>query len=400
VWDGVADAPRSGLAVLVLDGRIAAVGRADSMHVPAGTARLELPGTTLIPGLIEGHSHLFLHPYNETFWDDQVLKEPYAYRVAEAVAHARATLAAGITTTRDLGTEGAGDADVQLKRAIDNGVVPGPRVITTTRAIVATGSYGPGRSEYAFDPPQGAEEASGVDEITRVVRSQVGHGADWIKVYADRGYSFAEDGRLRSKVNYTDAELKALVDEAHRLGRPVAAHAMAWDGIDAALRAGVDTIEHGYGMTPELLERMVQQKVFWCATLFVGKYVAPGRGGIWPRMFEQAKAAFADALKRGAVDWIACGSDVGGFAWSENQAQELALMVECGMTPMQAIRAATSTAARLLRQTGSLGVIAPGAFADLVGVQGDPLRDVTELQRVRFVMKSGVVFRGAGGEMR
>ena len=202
---------------------------------------MELPGTTLMPGLIEGHSHLFLHPYNETLWDDQVLKEPYAYRMAEAVAHARATLAAGVTTTRDLGTEGAEDADVQLRRAIDHGVVPGPRVIATTRAIVATGSYGPGRSEYAFEPPQGAEEASGVEEIARVVRSQVGHGADWIKVYADYRWG----PRHEALATFSQAELDALVAAARGAGRPVAAHAQTAEGMRRAVLAGVETIEHG-----------------------------------------------------------------------------------------------------------------------------------------------------------
>ena len=188
VWDGVSDAPARGWIVVVRGQRIDAVGPESRVQVPAGAERIALAGTTLIPGLIEGHSHLFLHPYNETLWDDQVLKEPLGLRIARAVAHARATLAAGVTSERDLGTEGALDNDVQLRRAIDQGIVPGPRLIVVTRAIVATGAYGPSRTRYAFDPPQGAEEADGDDAITRVVRSQVGRGADWIKVYADYGW--------------------------------------------------------------------------------------------------------------------------------------------------------------------------------------------------------------------
>ncbi|HET8649334.1 MAG TPA: amidohydrolase family protein, partial [Gemmatimonadales bacterium] len=187
VWDGVADVPQRGWVVLVRGHRIAAVGPAAQVKAPSGAERVDLAGTTLMPGMIEGHSHLFLHPYNETLWDDQVLKEPLGYRMVEAVAHARATLAAGITTTRDLGTEGAFDYDIQLKHAIDRGIVPGPRILGATRAIVATGSYGPKRYRYAFDPPQGGQEASGVEEITRVVRDQLGHGADWIKLYGDYG---------------------------------------------------------------------------------------------------------------------------------------------------------------------------------------------------------------------
>jgi imidazolonepropionase-like amidohydrolase len=233
----------------------------------------------------------------------------------------------------------------------------------------------------------------GVDGIRKAVREQVKYGADWIKFYADRSYYFGDDGRLRSRVNFTDEEAKALVDEAHRLGHQVAAHAMAWDGIDAALKAGVNSIEHGFGMTPDLLDRLVRQGAYWCPTLFVGRYVAPGRGGNWPGMVVLARAAFADAIKRGAGEWIAYGTDAGGYAWSENQAQELAIMVEYGMTPMQAIRTATATAARLLERSADLGAVAPGHYADLIAVSGNPLQDVKELQHVRWVMKGGLVFR-------
>ena len=236
VWDGVADAPHRGWVVLVHGSRIVSAGPAEAADAPADAERMALPGTTLIPGLIEGHSHLFLHPYNETLWDDQVLKEPYGYRMAEAVAHARATLAAGVTTTRDLGTEGAFDGDVQLRRAIERGVVPGPRVIATTRAIVATGSYGPHRSQYAFDPLQGAEEATGAEEVARVVRNQIGHGADWIKVYAD--YRWGPHGEALA--TFSQAELNVLVETAHGSGRPVSAHAASPEGMRRATLAGVE----------------------------------------------------------------------------------------------------------------------------------------------------------------
>jgi len=240
--------------------------------------------------------------------------------------------------------------------------------------------------------PEGVQIADGPDALRKAVREQVKYGADWIKFYADRGYAVAEDGRLRGRVNFTEEEMKAMVDEAHRLGRRVAAHAMTWDGIDAALRAGVNSIEHGYGLTPDLFDRMEKQGVYWCPTIFVGRYVSEGRGGVWLQMVDIVKHAFATAIARPARELIAYGTDAGGYAWRENQAQELAIMVQYGMTPMQAIRSATSVAAKLLDRVGALGEIAAGRYADLVAVQGDPLRDITELQRVRWVMKGGAVF--------
>ena len=388
VWDGASDVPQRGWVVLVRGAHIEASGPAASVAVPAGAERIALAGTTLIPGLIEGHSHLFLHPYNETLWDDQVLREPLGFRMAEAVAHAAATLRAGVTSVRDLGTEGAQDYDVQLKHAIEQGVVPGPRMLVVTRAIVATGSYGPQRSRYAFDPPQGAEEASGPEEIARVVRSQIGHGADWVKVYAD--YGWGPGGEQRP--TFSEDELRVLVETARGAGRPVSAHAHTAEGMRRAALAGVETIEHGDEGTPAVFKLMKQKDVALCPTLAAAEAYATyfsgwmkGRGELPARLVAK-HTSFRAALAAGVT--ICFGGDVGVFAHGDN-VRELELMVEYGMTPLAALKSATSGNARVFHLDDRLGRIAPGMLADLVAVEGDPTRDVHALHHVRLVVKNG-----------
>ncbi|WP_430388710.1 amidohydrolase family protein [Dyella sp. 20L07] len=394
VWTAEGDSAHTGWAVLVHDGAIVAVGPAASIQTPANTQRIDLPGATLTPGLIDLHSHVFLHPYNETLWNDQVLKEPQDYRTLEAAAHARATLLAGFTTLRDLGTEGAGFADVSVKRAIDEGMIPGPRMFVATRAIVATASYGPGPRGFRpdMDLPGGAEEISGVDEAIRATREQAGRGADWIKLYAD--YRVGTDGSTQPTLSL--AEMKAIVDTAHLSGRPVAAHASSDVGVRLAVEAGVDSIEHGYGASEATFRLLKQHGVAYEPTLTAVESTAeyfehyvPGKSEPTARM-RDAERAFRTALKLGVT--IGNGSDVGVFTHGDNW-REPVNMVRDGMTPPQALHAATDVAARILRQQDKFGRIAPGLRADLAAFTGDPTTHIDDLQHAVFVMKDGAIYR-------
>lgn len=392
VFDGVTDRIHAGWVVVVRGNRIEAAGPASSVPVPPEAVTVELPGLTLLPGLIDLHSHLLLHPYDETPWDDQVLREPLALRVARAVVHAERTLRAGFTTLRDLGTEGAGYADVGLKRAIEEGIIPGPRLVVTTRAIVATGSYAPrGFAPEASAPLLGAEEADGLEGVTRVTRDQIGRGADWIKVYAD--YGWGPGGEARP--TFTLEELRRIVEVAGSAGRPVVAHASTPEGMRRAVEAGVATIDHGDGGTPEVFRLMRDRGVALCPTVAAGDAVLQYRG--WrkgvdaePARIRAKRASVRAALEAGVV--LCNGSDAGVFPHGDN-ARELRLLVEYGATPLQALRAATSVNAGLLGWGDRLGRVAPGFLADLVAVSGDPLRGVAVLKDVHFVMKNGVVFR-------
>jgi imidazolonepropionase-like amidohydrolase len=388
VFDGATS--HEGWGVEVRRDRIAAVGPLTQLN-PAGTRTVELPGLTLLPGLIDAHSHVLLHPYNEASWDDQVLKEALSLRVARATNHVRNTLMAGFTTLRDLGTEGAGYADVGIKQAIDQGIIPGPRLLVTTKAIVATGSYGPKGFDVEHQIVQGAEEASGVEDITRVVRDQIGKGADWIKVYAD--YRWGPRGEARA--TFSVEELTRMVEVAKSSGRYVVAHSSTPEGMRRATLAGVANIEHGDGGTPEVFRLMKERDVALCPTLAAGDAIRSYRG--WrrgvdpdPDNIKAKKASFKMAMDAGVT--ICNGSDVGVFTHGDN-ARELELLVNYGMTAADAVRTATSTTAKVLRMENDIGSVKPGLFADVIAVEGDPTKDISAIRRVKFVMKAGQVYR-------
>jgi len=386
VFDG--QQMHNGWWVLIKGNRIEAAGEPGSISAPASAQTIDLKGMTLMPGMIEGHSHLFLHPYNETSWDDQVLKESRAERVARAVVHARETLMAGFTTVRDLGTEGAGYDDVGLKKAIEKGIIPGPRMLVATRAIVATGSYGP-RSEVAETVlPQGAEETDGVDGISHAVRSQIGHGADVVKIYVDYRWGLNET----AQPTFTENELKTAVDVAKSSGRIVAVHSGTEEGMRRAIAAGVTTIEHGDGGTPELFKLMQEKGIALCPTIAATEAIATYHG--WKKGIDPDPAGvkrkhyiFTEALKAGVI--ICMGGDVGVFAHGDNS-REMILMAEYGMKPIDVLRSATSINAAVFGLK-DLGNIKAGYLADLVAVNGDPAENIQTVKQVKLVIKDGVI---------
>ena len=386
VFDGVDPTPHPGWQVLVEGDRIAAVG--PHLTAPAGARVMALPDQTLMPGMIEGHGHLFLHPYNETSWDDQVLHEPLALRTARATVQARATLMAGFTTERDLGTEGAGYADAGLKRAIDQGIVPGPRMLVATRAIVAEGAYGPKGFEPGVQIPQGAQEVNGVAEMTRAVRDQIAAGADVVKLYADYHYAPGEP----SHPTLSAAELAAGAQAGHDAGRTVAVHTVTPEGMRRAIAAGVDTIEHGYGGTPEIFRAMHDKGIALCPTLAASDAVSRYHG--WngqepaPEGVLENRRSFQLALA--AKVPMCVGGDVGVFPHGEN-ARELVLMAAAGMTPAQVLIAATSGNARIFHIADKVGAIKAGLLADLIAVPGDPTHDIAAVKTVSMVMKGGEI---------
>lgn len=384
----------TGWVVLIEGNRIKAIGPKGSVTAPPDAEHIALPGMTVLPGLMDLHSHIFLHPYNEKLWDLQVLTEPPMYRAVLATRHAEDTLMAGFTTLRDLGTEGAGFGDVAIKRAIKEGVIPGPRLWVATRAIVATGAYGPAVRNYRPDIslPQGAQECTGTEECVAAVREQAARGADWIKIYAD--YRTGPHGETRP--TFTQEEMNAMVAAAHDSGRPVAVHAQSDEGMRRAALAGVDTIEHGFAGTEATFRLMAEKHIAFMPTLTASEaygiyfeHYMPGQSQPTEEM-QQAAHAFALARKAGVT--IGDGSDVGVFKHGENW-RELAWMVRDGMTPVEALTAATATDAAVVGMSKQLGSLHPGMLADVIAVEGDPTQNIEMTKDVRLVIKDGVVYR-------
>ena len=389
--DGRSSRAADNVTILIEGDKIVSVSRDSAPS--SGAAVIDLSNATVMPGFIDLHTHVLLNgDITAEDYDKQLLKQSIPYRAILAARNARIALENGFTTIRDVETEGAMYADVDVKTAINNGEVPGPRMQVATRAMTPTGMYPLLGYSWELKMPVGVQYVDGVEGARSAVREQVMYGADWIKYYSDRGYHFESDGVLHSMVNFTDEEARAIVDETHRLGKKIAAHAIGSDGIAAALRAGADTIEHGDGLTEPLMDEMVKKGTTWIPTVMVGAYVAPGRGGNWTRMVEVERIAFQKALKRGVK--IAFGTDAGGSNWQElNEAREFQYYADYGMSPMEAIQTGTIRAAEVLGWADKLGTIEAGKWADIVAVSGDPLKDIKELQHVKFVMKGGVVYK-------
>jgi imidazolonepropionase-like amidohydrolase len=392
--DGKTSAVREKVAVIVEGKLITRIVEVND--IPGKAEVIDLQKMTILPGLIDCHTHVLLQgDITSAEYDDQLLKESIPYRTIRGAVAAQAALRNGFTTIRDLETEGAMYADTDIKRAINNSIIEGPRMFVATRSLDVTGAYPLLGYSWELHMPKGVQVVDGPDECRKAVREQVEHGADWIKVYADRSYYFTPDSSLHSILTFTFEELKTICDEAHKLHRNVAAHAIGREGIENALRAGVTSIEHGDGFDDEMLALAKEKGAYWCPTLFVTEYVAEGRAAegrpIYGQMISHQRNAFAKAVKAGVK--IAMGTDAGGFAWDINEAVELRRMVDAGMTPMQTIQSSTSVAAELLGMKGDLGEIAPGAIADIVAVEGDPLKSISVLEHVVFVMKEGHIYR-------
>jgi len=397
--DGKSDVPIDNAVVLIEGDKITAVGA--GLSIPSGADVIDLSKATVLPGFIDCHTHVLLQgDVTNQEYDDQLLKDSNAFRAIRATVAARTALNNGFTGLRDLETEGAGYADVDVKRAINQGIIEGPRMAVATRALSVTGGYGLSGYSWELKVPKGVQIVDGADEARKAVREQIDNGADWIKVYADRSYFLKPDGSLDSIPTFTLDEMKAIVDEAHRLKHKVAAHAMAPIGIHNALTAGVDSIEHGIAIDDEAIKTMVARGVYYCPTLMVTDFVAEGRAAegrkIWAEIPRFHHASFERAVKAGVP--IAFGTDAGGYPWTMNEAKEFAFMVKFGMTPMQAIKSATSNASNMLGWQDQVGTIQQGKFADLVAVEGNPLTDIKILEQVKFVMKGGQVVKNQLGK--
>lgn len=394
--DGKSDTPLENVIVLIEGNKIKEVGK--NISIPSGAAVIDLSSATVLPGLIDAHTHILLQGDITTEdYDQQVLRESIPYRTLRGSKACKTALLNGFTTLRDMGTEGSMYADVDLKKAISKGVIDGPRLFVSGRAINSTGHYLLSNRDFAWELklPKGVIEITGADEARRAVREEISHGADWVKIYVDRSYYQLPDGSFHSLQNFTSEELAALADETAMHHKKLSIHAVTRDGILPAVKAGAASVEHGFGIDDECIKLMVEKGIYWCPTIYVNVWVAEGRaaaGNSINKTFgEVLPKTFSKALKAGVK--IAFGTDVGGFDWTENEAKEFSYMVKWGMTPMQAIKAATTVAAELLEMKGKIGEISPGAFADIVAVKADPFKNINTLEQIGFVMKDGRVYR-------
>ena len=392
-------AARKNVTIRVVGDKIDQIG--ETLQPEAGATAIDLSREVCLPGLIDAHTHVLLQ--GDVTMEDynvQILEYSTPYRTILGTVAAQKALGYGFTTIRDLETEGAGYADVDIKKAINNGIIPGPRMQVAGRAMDVTGSYPVLGYSWELKWPHGVQEVDGVEGGRKAVREQISNGVDWVKVYSDRSYRVRPDGVLDDIPTFTLEELQAIVDEAHRERHKVASHASALNGVHNSVEAGVDSVEHGFYIADADLKTMVAKGIYYVPTLLVGEYVAEGRSTdgsrVWLDMISIHAATFKRALAAGVK--IAFGTDAGGFPWTVNPAREFPLMVKYGMTPAQALRSANMAAAEMLGMQDKIGSLEPGKYADIVGVPGDPMADVDQLEHVNFVMKGGSVFKAVGGE--